>query len=51
MTVKELIDELQKYDEDLEVFTQKTEIFGNCAYVFSVSLDKYSFFGKEIPCY
>lgn len=50
MTIKELMNELQKYDSSLEVMTKKTEIFGNVGYVFSVHEDSFGFFGKDVPC-
>lgn len=50
MTVKELRESLSKFPDDMEVMTQKTEVFGNIAYVFSVRQDSYGFFGADIPC-
>lgn len=50
MTVGELKERLNQYDDDLEVLTKKTELLGNVAYVNSVKEDSYGFFGKEIPC-
>ena len=50
MTVKELRDALKDYDDDIEVMTKKTEIFGNVAYVNSVIKDSYGFLGVDIPC-
>lgn len=50
MTIKKLMDELQKYDPSLVVMTKKTEIFGNVGYVFSVHEDSFGFFGKDVPC-
>lgn len=50
MTVGELKTKLNKFDDNLEVMTKKTEILGNVGYVFSVSQDTYGFFGADIPC-
>ncbi len=50
MTVKQLIIELQKYDEDLAVLTEKKEVFGTVGCSFFTRLDKYSFLGELIPC-
>lgn len=50
MIVKELIEELQKYPEDMEVMTKKTDFCGNIGYVFNVKQDSYGFFGADIPC-
>lgn len=50
MTVKELKRILDTFDNDLEVMTKKTEIFGNVAYVNSVRKDSYGFFGQDVPC-
>ena len=50
MTVRELKKELEKYDDDMEVMTKKTEVFGTVGNIFSVRQDSYWFFGKEIPC-
>ena len=50
MTVKEIIESLKKYPEDLEVFTKKIDICGNIGWSFSVREDKYSLFGKEHSC-
>lgn len=36
MTVKELRDILKDFDDDVEVMTKKTEIFGNVGYVNSI---------------
>ena len=50
MTVKELKDELKKFDDDVEVMTKKTEFFGNVASVNSVRKDSYGSFGEDVPC-
>lgn len=50
MIVKELIEELQKYPEDMEVMTKKTDFCGNIGNVYSVKQDSYGFFGADIPC-
>lgn len=50
MTVKQLMNELQKYDEDLDVLTEKKEVFGTVGCSFSTRLDQFSFFGELIPC-
>ena len=50
MTVKKLIQELQKCPEDLEVFTKKTEIMGTIGETFHVYEDTYGFFGHDLPC-
>ena len=50
MTVKELRDILKDFDDDVDVMTKKTEIFGNIGYVNSVRKDSYSSLGVNIPC-
>lgn len=50
MTVKELIQELQKCPEDLEVFTKKTEIMGNIGVSSNVYVDTYGFLGADVAC-
>ena len=50
MTVKELRNNLEKFDDDVEVMTKKTEILGNVAYVNSVKKDSYGSLGIDIPC-
>ena len=50
MTVAELKRILNKYPDNMDVMTKKTEIFGNVAYVNSVKEDSYGFFGADIPC-
>ena len=50
MTVKELIQELQKCPEDLEVFTKKTEIMGTIGVSSNVYVDTYGFLGADVAC-
>ena len=50
MKVKDLIKELQQYDENLEVFTNKEELVGNIGEVNKIQADEYAFFGKSFPC-
>ena len=50
ITVKELIQELQKFPEDLEVFTKKTEIMGTIGISSNVYVDTYGFLGANLPC-
>ena len=50
MTVGELKAKLNKFDDNLEVMTKKTEILGNVGYVFGVSQDTYGLFGADIHC-
>lgn len=50
MTVAELKETLNKYPDDMEVMTKKTEIFGNVAYVNSIRQDSYGSFGIDVPC-
>ena len=50
MTVGELKEALNQFDDDLEVFTKKTEIVGNIGYIFDVKKDTYAFFGESLPC-
>lgn len=50
MTVAELKKILNKYPDNMEVMTKKTELFGNVAYVNSVKENSYSFFGIDVPC-
>lgn len=50
MTVGELKEALNKYQDNMEVMTKKTEIFGNVGYVNSIRQDSYGFFGVEVPC-
>lgn len=48
MTVGELKEVLKQYDDNLEVFTKKTELLGNIGYIFSVKKDTYGFFGADL---
>lgn len=50
MTVKELKSLLERFPDDMEVMTKKTEFFGNVGYVESVRKDSYASFGVDIPC-
>ncbi|MCU6748081.1 hypothetical protein OCV51_10525 [Faecalicatena acetigenes] len=50
MTVKELMNELQKYDGNLTVLTEKKEVFGNVGCTLFTRMDKYSFLGESLPC-
>ena len=50
MTVKQLKEALDTFEDDLEIMTKKTEIFGNVACVNSVRKDSYGFFGVDVPC-
>lgn len=50
MTVGELKEVLKQYDDNLEVFTKKTELLGNIGYIFRVKQDTYGFFGEDLPC-
>ena len=50
MTVKELKIALNGFDDDIEVMTKKTEIFGNVGFVNSVRKDTYGFLGSDVPC-
>lgn len=50
MTVKELIDKLKDFPDDMEVMTKKIELLGTVGYVFSVKQDSYALFGVDIPC-
>lgn len=50
MTVGELKEALKQYDDNLEVFTKKTELLGNIGYIFSAKQDTYGFFGESLPC-
>lgn len=49
MTVKELKEKLNEFNDNLEVMTKKTEILGNVGFVNSVRKDRY-FIGAELPC-
>lgn len=50
MTVKELRNVLEDFEDDVEVMTKKTEILGNVGFVNSVKQDTYGFFGADVPC-
>ena len=50
MKVKELREALNKFPDDMEVMTKKTEVFGTVGNIFSVRQNSYWFFGHEIPC-
>ena len=50
MTVKELIQELQKCPEDLEVFTKKTELVGTIGVSSNVHVGTYGFLGANMAC-
>lgn len=50
MTVKQLKEELEKYDDDVDVMTKKTEIMGNIGEINSVRKDSYGFLWLDVPC-
>ncbi len=50
MKVRELREVLKNFDDDIEVMTKKTEVFGTVGNIFSVRQDSYGFFGHDIPC-
>jgi hypothetical protein len=50
MTVGELKEALNQFDDNLEVFTKKTDFVGNIGYIFNVKQDTYGFFGESLPC-
>lgn len=50
MTVGELKEALKQYDEDLEVFTKKTDFVGTIGCIHNVKKDTYGFFGESLPC-
>ena len=50
MKVGDLKKILNNYDDELEVMTKKTELFGNVGYVNSVAPDTYAMFGLDIKC-
>lgn len=50
MTVGELIEELSKYDKNVEVLSKQAMISGNIAYVNSIRKDSYRLYGMKIPC-
>ena len=50
MTVGELKKALNQYDDNLEVFTKKTDFVGNIGCIYSVKKDTYWFFWEDLPC-
>lgn len=50
MTVKQLKDALEKFGDDVEVMTKKTELVGNVAFVNSVRRDLFAMFDVEMEC-
>lgn len=50
MTVKELKKELEKYGDDVEVLTKKTELLGNVGFVNSARKDLFTMFDIEQEC-
>lgn len=50
MTVGELKEALNQYDDNLEVFTKKTDFVGNIGYIYTAKKDTYGFFGESLPC-
>ena len=50
MTVKQLKEALDAFEDDIEIMTKKTEILGNVGCVNSVKKDSYGFFGMDVPC-
>lgn len=50
MTVGELKEALNQYDDNLEVFTKKTDFVGTIGYIYNVKKDTYGFFGADLPC-
>lgn len=50
MTVGELKKALSAYADDMDVMTQKKEIFGNVGSVNNVKVDSYASFGISVPC-
>lgn len=50
MTVKQLKDALEKFGDDVEVMTKKTELVGNVAFVNSVRRDSFAMFDVEMEC-
>jgi len=50
MTVKELCDYLKEFDDNTEVMTKKTEVFGTIGYVYSVRMASYKTLGTVMPC-
>ena len=50
MKVKELIERLKEFPDDMEVLTKKYEVFGNVGRVNSVKHDEYASLGTAHPC-
>lgn len=50
MTVGELKEALKQFDDNLEVFTKKTDFVGNIGHIYNVKQDTYGFFGESLPC-
>ena len=50
MTVKKLIQELQKCPEDLDVFTKRTELVGTIGVSRNVYVGTYGFLGADVAC-
>lgn len=50
MTVRQLKDALEKFGDDVEVMTKKTELVGNVAFVNSVRRDLFAMFDVEMEC-
>lgn len=50
MTVKELMEKLKDFPDDMEVMTKKTELGGTVGFVCSVKQDSYAFVGIDFPC-
>ena len=50
MTVMQLKEALDIFEDDIEIMTKKTEILGNVGGVNSVRKDSYGFFGVDVPC-
>ena len=50
MTVGELKEALKQFDDNLEVFTKKTDFVGNIGYIYTAKKDTYGFFGASLPC-
>jgi hypothetical protein len=50
MTVRELKKELEKYDDNVEVLTKKTELLGNVGFVNSARKDLFTMFGVDQEC-
>lgn len=50
MTVGELKEALKQYDDNLEVFTKKTDFVGTIGCIHTAKKDTYGFFGEALPC-